>query len=66
MARKKEVEATARGAALLAGIGIGLITDLDSITSEQGASQTFEAQLDAPAANERLKAWRASIKRVRS
>ncbi|MFT5286535.1 MAG: glycerol kinase [Planctomycetota bacterium] len=66
VARKKEVEATARGAAMLAGIGIGLITDLDSIANGQGASQRFEAELDSPMADERLKGWRASIERVRS
>jgi len=62
--RPRDVEATARGAALLAGLGIGLWNSPDEIP--QPATDHFEPTLDEGQRAERLAEWRRAVARVRS
>ena len=45
--RPKDVETTARGAAILAALGAGIFTDLDSVSSLWGVDREFSVQMDA-------------------
>ena len=62
--RVADVEATARGAAALAGVGIGAIEDPAALVAALGTS--FEPQLGEDARRAELNAWRSAVQRVRS
>jgi glycerol kinase len=66
VARPAEVEATARGAAALAGVGVGLIEDPSRCAGLSSARATFTPALDEASRTERLVGWRAAVARVRS
>ncbi len=66
VSRPRQVEATARGAALLAGIGVGLIRDPSSPLEMREPAQSFEPALRESEAAQRLVEWRAAVQRVRS
>jgi glycerol kinase len=60
--RPDDVEATARGAAVLAGLGAGLWERADAVP--RPPVRRFEPQVPAPARRERLAAWRAAVART--
>jgi glycerol kinase len=60
--RPADVEATARGAAVLAGLGAGLWERADAVP--RPAVRRFEPQLPVAARRERLAAWRAAVART--
>jgi len=62
--RPASVEATARGAAALAGLGLGLWEDPGSIAALQDPRTTFQPLTDSATRARRLIAWRASVERV--
>ena len=62
--RPRDVEATARGAALLAGLGAGVWSSPDQIP--QPPTDQFEPTLDEAQRAERLAEWRRAVARVRS
>jgi glycerol kinase len=62
--RSRDVEATARGAALLAGLAAGLWSDLGGLP--EPASERFEPRLGAPERARELARWRRAVARVRS
>jgi len=62
--RPRDVEATARGAALLAGLGAGVWSSPDQIP--QPPTDQFEPTLDDGQRAERLAEWRQAVARVRS
>ncbi len=64
--RPANVEATARGAAALAGVGAGVWSDPAQAAAFSAPSATFEPTLDAAERAERLAGWRAAVARVRS
>ena len=66
VARPAQVEATARGAALLAAMGSGLVQDPGEPLGMRAEAQIFEPELDAAVALKRLADWRRAVQRVRS
>ena len=44
--RPKDVETTARGAAILAALGAGIFADLDSVSSLWGVDREFSVHMD--------------------
>jgi glycerol kinase len=63
--RPEELESTARGAAMLAGIGAGLFPDIRSAAKLSAVERTFEPRLDAASRASRLAAWADAIRRAR-
>lgn len=64
--RPSDVEATARGAAALAGVGIGLWRDPGEAGAFRDSPARFPAAPIDPPRAVRLEAWRAAVARVRS
>ena len=64
--RAHDVEATARGAALLAGLGAGLLSDPGAAAALGDPLEEFRPALPEPQRAGRLAAWRAAVARVRS
>ena len=64
--RPAVVETTALGAAYLAGLGIGLYTDLDDIGRAWSCQQRFEVKMADQKRERSLSGWRDAVRRVRS
>jgi len=64
--RPMDVEATARGAAALAGLGAGLWDDPGTVAAFQAPVERFEPVLEASRRESAMKEWRAAVQRVRS
>ncbi|MEM7306702.1 MAG: glycerol kinase GlpK [Planctomycetota bacterium] len=64
--RPASVEATARGAAALAGVGVGLWDDPARAGAFADGADSFRATLGAGERDARLAGWRAAVARVRS
>ena len=64
--RPSEVEATARGAAALAGLGSGAITDPGGTAGVGGEAKRFPPALGDEERRSRLTEWRAAVARVLS
>ena len=64
--RAPEVEATARGAAALAGLATGLWDDVGEAAAFQVTPARFEPALDRARRAERMEEWRRAVARVRS
>lgn len=58
-------ESTAYGAALLAGLGAGVIPDRDAITAGWGAARRFTPKIDAAERAQRAKSWHRALARAR-
>ncbi|WP_267349536.1 glycerol kinase [Sphingomonas sp. GM_Shp_2] len=57
-------ETTALGAAMLAGVGIGLFGSLEEAAAMRGATTTFRPSLDASTRAARLAGWADAVRRV--
>ncbi len=64
--RPENVEATARGAAALAGFSLGFWSDLSEIGALHEGRAAFTPRIDARARSDRLAAWRRAVDRVRT
>ncbi len=64
--RPRDIETTARGAAMLAALGTGVAKDLDALRGWSAPDVTVEPTLDAAAVREGRNAWRAAVARTRS
>ncbi len=62
--RPEMVETTALGAALLAGLGAGIFTDLDDVRNSWRADAFFEPQMAEDERQEHLALWAEALKRV--
>jgi glycerol kinase len=62
--RPGDVESTARGAALLAGVGAGVVRDPAALPFLTQPAARFEPALDAPGRARRMAEWRAAVARV--
>ena len=58
-----DLEATARGAAALAGVGVGLFSEPPA---PEGTTRVFTASTTPEERAQRLQDWRAAVARVRS
>ncbi len=63
--RLAQVEATAWGAAVLAGVGVGLYPDLEAARSLIPLQQTWEPQLPPQGRQRLLAAWHRAVERAR-
>lgn len=59
--RPHDVETTARGAAMLAGVGVGLFPSLDAAMGMAAAQAQFSPDMAAPVRAQRLAGWRALL-----
>jgi glycerol kinase len=64
--RPNELESTARGAAMLAGVGAGLFASGAEAKKMLRIERTFEVRMDAAERERRLMAWQDAVRRARS
>jgi glycerol kinase len=64
--RPVDVESTGRGAAMLAGIGCGLLTGLEQAAGMVPIGSRFEPAMDGPERDAHLARWADAIGRTRS
>jgi glycerol kinase len=64
--RAADVESTGRGAAMLAGVGVGLWKDLDAVAPLAGAGARFAPAMDAGERAAHIARWERALKRTRS
>jgi glycerol kinase len=64
--RPLDLESTARGAAMLAGVGAGLFGGLTQVAEMVEYPQRFQAQMTEPMRQEHLARWRGAVQRSRS
>ena len=62
IARAKNLETTALGAAFLAGLTVGYWKDLEELKSLHGAAQIFEPKMDESRKEELYKGWKIAVK----
>ncbi len=63
--RPRNLETTALGAAMMAGLGAGVWTGLDELSSIREVDRTFLPSATAKDRRARLKKWRDAVKRAR-
>lgn len=64
--RSSSAEATALGAAFLAGLAVGFYKDRDELKAKVCAGQMFESQIDSNARVARLDGWRRAVNACRA
>jgi len=64
--RPTDLESTARGAAMLAGVGVGLFKGGEEASQMSKIKDKFLPQMAAAARRERLEGWSAAVSRARS
>ena len=64
--RPNELESTARGAAMLAGVGAGLFARGADAAKMLRIERTFEVRMDEAERGRRLTAWQDAVRRARS
>jgi glycerol kinase len=64
--RPQSVETTALGAAYLAGLGVGLYSDLSAVVKAHRIAKTFSPQMDEDVRRAYLNRWTRAIRRARS
>jgi glycerol kinase len=64
--RPRDVESTARGAAMLAGVGAGVFRSVQEAAPLLGHPERFQPQMTQSERQERLASWSAALRRVRS
>ncbi len=64
--RPKDLETTARGAAMLAAVGVGLQPDLSAVAKMAPLEQSFDPAGDPQVRQQAREAWRAAVARARS
>jgi glycerol kinase len=64
--RPVDLESTARGAAMLAGIGVGLFKSGEEASQMSRIKDKFSPQMTAAVRRDRLKGWSNAVARARS
>ncbi|HEY8899922.1 MAG TPA: glycerol kinase GlpK [Chthoniobacterales bacterium] len=64
--RPKNVETTALGAAMMAGLGAGVWSSLDELSKVREVEKKFSPVTTAKQRRERLKTWRRAVKRAQN
>jgi len=62
--RPKELESTARGAAMLAGVGVGLFPSVEAARAMSKPERTFRPQMSDPERRQNLDRWSAAVRLV--
>lgn len=63
--RPKNVETTALGAAMIAGLSAGIWKSTDELTEIRAIDQVFEPQIDGTQRRKKLAEWRKAVQRAR-
>jgi glycerol kinase len=63
--RPRNVETTALGAAMMAGIGAGVWKNIDDLNAVRAVDREFHSTTTAKGRREKLKIWRKAVKRAR-
>ncbi len=63
--RPKAIESTAIGAAMMAGLGVGLWPDSDALCQIRQVDREFPATLPARERRDRMRRWKRAVKRSR-
>jgi glycerol kinase len=63
--RSSNAEATAAGAAYLAGLAVGFFDDREELRSKSGAGKVFKPQADTDKIKKKLDGWHRAIKACR-
>ena len=64
--RPRNVETTALGAAMLAGLGAGVWSDIDSLTRIREVDRKFTPTITVNDRRARMKVWKKAVKRARN
>ena len=64
--RPRNVETTALGAAMLAGLGAGVWSDIDSLTRIREVERKFTPTITVNDRRARMKVWKKAVKRARN
>jgi glycerol kinase len=64
--RPLELESTARGAAMLAGVGAGLFSSVSQVATLVEHPERFESQMTETARREQTRSWQDAVRRTRS
>ena len=64
--RPVNIETTALGAAMLAGLGAGIWPDVDALSKIRSVDRRFEPTVTATNRRARLKTWKRAVKRARN
>jgi len=64
--RPLDLESTARGAAMLAGVGVGVFSDIQQAAGLVEHPQRFQPQMTSAEREQRLSSWQAAVRRARS
>ncbi|MFW5921478.1 MAG: FGGY family carbohydrate kinase, partial [Polyangiales bacterium] len=64
--RPASVETTALGAAYLAGLAVGVFSDLDAVVRSHHIDRTFTPRMDAEQREASFSRWHAAVRRARS
>ena len=64
--RPVNIESTALGAAMLAGLGAGIWPDVGALSEIRSVDRRFESEITAQARRGRLKVWKKAVKRARN
>lgn len=64
--RPKNVETTALGAAMMAGLGAGIWRDVDELTEVRAVDREFHPMTTAKDRREKTKIWRKAVRRARA
>lgn len=62
--RPKNIESTAIGAIMLAGLGAGVWADFDTLTAIRSVDRTFTASITNKDRTARMKIWKKAVKRA--
>ncbi len=64
--RPKNIESTAIGAIMLAGLGAGVWADFDTLTAIRSVDRTFTASITNKDRTARMKIWKKAVKRAQN
>jgi glycerol kinase len=64
--RPLDLESTARGAAMLAGVGAGIFASVSQAAQMVEHPERFEAQMKEPERREHLRRWQEAVRRTRT
>jgi glycerol kinase len=64
--RPRNVETTALGAAMLAGLGAGVWNDIDALTRIREVDRKFAPTITASDRRGRMKVWKKAVKRAQN
>jgi glycerol kinase len=64
--RPLDLESTARGAAMLAGVGAGIFASVSQASQMVEHPERFEAQMTEPERREHLRRWQDAVRRTRT